>query len=718
MKPNEDVTGSAAPPWASSSGGQARDVPSLKQLAEQHSLPPLPLLVRAVAGEIRERITRGEAARVEEYLARYPELAADPDLLLDLLYAEYCARRDRGERPDVASYYQRFPHLEASLGGLFCLHSLVAGHESVFDLLEGKQLDFPGPGEQFLEFELVHQLGQGAFARVYLARQPELGGRYVVLKVTRGRTHEPATLGRLTHPNIVPVFSVHFDQATGLTAICMPYQAAVSVSSVVARWETGRPRQASAWTETARRLLEGLPDAAQPVPMRDNFPGSGNFVCGTLWLMRHCASALAHAHSKGVLHLDLKPSNLLITREGYPLIVDFNLSWNESLGDGHETLVVGGTLPYMAPEQIIALMQHVDSGAGEARQNIDVRADVFGLAATFYTLLTGHLPFPTPEPVEDRHRLLKQVLDSRGRPPEPPEKLNAAIPADVSALILSCLALEPDDRPGSMTAIVQELDRFLAGYVMHALPAPPFRLRLSRFTQRNRRRLLTAALATLVAAALLALPLSPLGRRQTESKETPRTSDQWFAYGYQLYVQQKYEPAANAFRRAAETATVDARRTTAYIYLATTLAKLDRDQEALDAYNRALRLAPENLYARVGRALLLAGSSKVQDLNEAKQEAEACLDLVKTRAADEVSPLTLIDLARCLAYVARSSPDEDERKQLFGQAAEMILLAMERGLSKQQIEALVENDEEGVLSEVARDPRLAELLATNAAGMP
>src|SRR6185436_6231151 len=83
---------------------------------------------------------------------------------------------------------------------------------------------FPQVGGEFLGFEILDDLGMGAIARVYLAAEPELGGRIVVIKVAADGTAEAATLGKLQHPNIVQVYSVKRDATSGMTAVCMPYQ--------------------------------------------------------------------------------------------------------------------------------------------------------------------------------------------------------------------------------------------------------------------------------------------------------------------------------------------------------------------------------------------------------------------------------------------------------------------------------------------------------------
>src|SRR5262245_3730331 len=90
---------------------------------------------------------------------------------------------------------------------------------------------FPEVGQHFLGFELTAELGRGAFARVYLARQQELGNRYVVLKVTDDVRTEAQTLAQLQHTNIVPLYSVH--QHEPFQAVCMPYLGATTLADVL-----------------------------------------------------------------------------------------------------------------------------------------------------------------------------------------------------------------------------------------------------------------------------------------------------------------------------------------------------------------------------------------------------------------------------------------------------------------------------------------------------
>jgi eukaryotic-like serine/threonine-protein kinase len=94
----------------------------------------------------------------------------------------------------------------------------------------------PVEGDKFIDFRLKTELGRGAFGRVFLAEQETLSNRRVVLKISPHHTIEHRTMARLEHPNIVPILSVHRDEQSDLQAVCMPYQYAVALSDVRAKW--------------------------------------------------------------------------------------------------------------------------------------------------------------------------------------------------------------------------------------------------------------------------------------------------------------------------------------------------------------------------------------------------------------------------------------------------------------------------------------------------
>ena len=178
------------------------------------------------------------------------------------------------------------------------------------------------------------------------------------------------------------------DPTTGLAAFCMPYLGRATLDDVVDRtFAGGRP------PIRARTILDAITtdsDAldAQESPVPAAVLRRGSYVNGVIHLASQLANALAHSHGRGIYHRDLKPSNVLMAPEGRPLLLDFNLSVDTRL----PTWKVGGTLPYMAPEELAKLIR---KDAGPSVNTYDPRSDLFSLGAIVYELLTGKLPFET-----------------------------------------------------------------------------------------------------------------------------------------------------------------------------------------------------------------------------------------------------------------------------------------------------------------------------------
>src|SRR5205807_1392074 len=104
------------------------------------------------------------------------------------------------------------------------------------------------------------------------------------------------------------------------------------------------------------------------------------YVQSVLWIASRLADGLAHAHERGILHRDLKPANILLTDEGQPMLLDFNLSADTKLGTSPEAAMIGGTLIYMSPE-------HIEAFRGGQRP-VDARSDIYSLGLILYELLT------------------------------------------------------------------------------------------------------------------------------------------------------------------------------------------------------------------------------------------------------------------------------------------------------------------------------------------
>jgi predicted Ser/Thr protein kinase len=261
---------------------------------------------------------------------------------------------------------------------------------------------------------LEHEVARGGMGVVYRARHATLE-RPVALKVMRAELagavarerflREAQAVARLRHPGIVAVHEVGWD---------------------------GQPFIAMEWVdgESLDRRLRAGPLAPGEVV---------DLACAL-------AAALEHAHAEGILHRDLKPHNVLLDRTGRARITDFGLA--KDLSDAREALTrtgeVVGTPAFMPPEQ-----------AG-AKGAVDGRADVYGLGATLYALVTGAPPFQGPTAINVLHAVIREA-------PQPPSALRPEVPRDLEAVILRCLAKAPDDRYPSMTTLREDLERLRRG---------------------------------------------------------------------------------------------------------------------------------------------------------------------------------------------------------------------------------------------------------------
>jgi serine/threonine protein kinase/Flp pilus assembly protein TadD len=360
----------------------------------------------------------------------------------------------------------------------------------------------PEIGETFLGFRLVGELGRGSFARVYLAEQEALAGRQVALKVTLRANREAERLARLQHANIVPVYSVH--SAPPVQIICMPFLGRQTIADQLRlhrlvnsspdptrRRQSGSRKGSSTVTGTGSRAEARLisPDAgltgtADARPQADPFVGD---VPAVLRVLARLADGLTHAHARGVLHLDIKPANVLIADAGEPMLLDFNLSF-DAREPGRE--MVGGTVPYMAPEQLIDFRSR-----GKGR--IDHRTDLYSLGVVAYEMLTGFVPFPvSTRALLDFDGL---IATRRGRLPSPCE-VNPDVSPAVEAIVAKLLAPEADDRYQSAADLREDVERQLADRPLKFARERSLGERFGKWRRRNPR-----AVGRLVAAGLLAV---------------------------------------------------------------------------------------------------------------------------------------------------------------------------------------------------------------------
>ncbi|MFG0320534.1 MAG: serine/threonine-protein kinase, partial [Planctomycetota bacterium JB042] len=278
--------------------------------------------------------------------------------------------------------------------------------------------------ERLGPFRLGARLGGGGMGVVVAAHDEELG-RDVAVKIVRpdllflGKARarfrrEVEAVARLEHPGIVPVLSV--GEESGLPWFAMERVRGVSLAEVV-RALDGRAPESLTGADLARVVgadEEGEESAEAPPAWR------GSWVDACLDLARQVAAALHHAHARGVIHRDVKPSNVMVTPDGRARLIDFGLT----AAEGSESLTRSGaalgTLLYMAPEQV------------RGDRDADARADVYGLGATLYELLALQPHVLGNGPVEVQRRIVTGEV-------EPLRARNRSVAADVDTVVRKAL---------------------------------------------------------------------------------------------------------------------------------------------------------------------------------------------------------------------------------------------------------------------------------------
>lgn len=355
---------------------------------------------------------------------------------------------------------------------------------------------FPNVGSKFLDFHLTAELGSGAFARVYLVKQGTIADRDMVLKLSTKRTTEPQHLGKLHHTNIVPIYSVH--EAAPFQAVCMPYLGSRTLADILRDYRNTGLFPATVLTDASQAVLSLPPILSETLsfdePERPHAPAFADReqIRHVLKLGRDLANGLQHAHERGILHLDIKPANVLLTDDGRALLLDFNLSLDRTVGPRARA---GGTLPYMAPEQLEAYA----AKAGD--RSLDERTDLYAVGIVLYELLTATHPFPIPTEITD---LSFYASSRRAGAAEMPD-LGGTIPHSVKSIIAKLLDPDPQNRFRSAADLAEDLDRELDDRSLrHAANASAKEV-VAKWCRRNTR-LVTVGLiaAVLVSATSLA----------------------------------------------------------------------------------------------------------------------------------------------------------------------------------------------------------------------
>jgi serine/threonine protein kinase/Tfp pilus assembly protein PilF len=396
---------------------------------------PAERLAERLARDMADKWKNGRRCGADLVLAEHPELIEHPGAVVRLIYEEMCQREGLGEELSANEFRARFPAFQSELDILLKCHELLRPETSTTVL--------PEPGEVLGEFRLLAVIGSGALGRVFLAEESFLAARRVILKVTPGDGSEHLSLARLQHTHIVPLYAVQEFPDRGLRALCMPCLGGASLDRILHSLEGLPPGK-----RTGRDVLRALSEVAADDRMR--WPGRGSswqylerasYVQAICWAGLCAADALHYAHAQGLLHLDLKPSNLLLTADGQPMLLDFHLA-RQPLAAGARVLDrLGGTPAYMSPEQRRA-WRAVLEGQPLAVA-VDARSDVYSLALVLAEALGGGPKGAKP----DRAPLAERNLQH--------------LPSGLRDILTRALKEDPTDRYPDAAAFAEDIRRHL-----------------------------------------------------------------------------------------------------------------------------------------------------------------------------------------------------------------------------------------------------------------
>jgi WD40 repeat protein/tetratricopeptide (TPR) repeat protein len=417
--------------------------------------------------------------------------------LLDQLADEIADRYRRGEKPSVEEYCQRHPELAADIREFIPALIEMELAKGVVAAVDAETTAIPSQIELLGDYQILREIGHGGMGVVYEAQQVSLGRRVALKLLTRRLMREPNQIKRfereaksaakLHHTNIVPVFG--FGEHDGVPFYVMQFIQGIGLDVVVRevarieerhpdRGDTSRNADASAgavahslirgefaapanqapnWSDVAPTIA-GLPASREiHSPQLVSSGASSVTILGqsgatksgarkmTYWhgvarIGVQLASALEYAHRQGVVHRDVKPSNLLLDISGTAWVTDFGLAKAEESDPLTGSGDVLGTLRYMPPEAFDG--------------NWDARSDVYSLGLTLYELLALQPAFGDA----DRHKLIRQVstLDAPRL-----SKLRQGVPRDLETVIHRAIEREPVHRYQTAQELADDLRRFI-----------------------------------------------------------------------------------------------------------------------------------------------------------------------------------------------------------------------------------------------------------------
>jgi hypothetical protein len=635
--------------------------------------------------------------------------------LADIL-DEYLRSIEGGLPADADVLIARHPHLAGPLreylDGLAIVQNGAAEFKPAQPAGSSRAPGAEPPAAQLGDFELLREIGRGGMGIVYEARQLSLD-RKVAVKVLpfgavldeqqiRRFQNEARAAAQSQHPNIVPIYAVGSER--GVHYYAMQFIEGYSLTQVLGQLrrasgivegdavDTSQPARAEPMGDPqsnvgpyvktailrrtmglrARRIHTILPKPTGSEAHRtgfrtmphtlQTFPPERSFrhidhVRAVARLGTDAAEALHTAHECGVIHRDVKPSNLLLDHEGKLWVTDFGLARCRANASFSKSGDVVGTLRYMSPEQ-----------AQGQTALVDQRTDIYSLGVTLYELLTLRRAFDAASGIALTARI-EAGQWKRLR------TLNGAIPADLENVITKAIAVSREDRYSTAKEFADDLRRFLQGLPTRARP-PSWMERLSKWARRHRRGVLTAGLVLCTLCAGLAASTLLVANQKAKTEVALQTALQ------NGQLARQHLQAAEANLEQAQSA-VDHFGARAAELLAdipgTEYARHELLSEVLQYYERILKRAGDSPRLQADTALTHANMAKISQKIGDKANALAHYGnaerILQRLVAEEPDvPDHQLRLARCLNNIGLARHElgqTDNARTVFHRAIEI-----------------------------------------------
>jgi serine/threonine protein kinase len=559
---------------------------------------------------------------------------------VELLADEFLARCKRGEKPTIKEYCDRHPDLAEEIRDVFeavlMVEDLRPGSDDTSDSsvasarVEGKRLAQVG------DYRIVAEIGRGGMGVVYEAEQQALGRR-VALKVLPRTSagdgsaqvrfqREAKAAARMHHTNIVPVFDVGQDgenlyyamqliHGQGLDLVIddlkrlraqstagpapdgIVAERSIAASLVAGQFEQENLAVPGPDDSGATRAYEGSAPSSAVLPGQSEISTATSnrqaYFRSVAQIGVQTASALSYAHSRGIIHRDIKPGNLILDTTGNVWVTDFGLAKTGDAGVTHTGDVLG-TIRYMSPERF--------------RGKCDVRADVFALGMTLYEMLTLKPAYSS----SDRLKLIELIRQTEAASPR---SIDARIPLDLETIVMKAIDKDAKRRYQSADEMGEDLLRFVNDEPIKARRIGPVE-RFGRWCRRNPAvaSLTTAVLVIMVAATALStwqaavatLARADLTKKNAElvdaqNKQQAQLAESYFHIGIELANLGEPAKALQEFTKAlfVQQKLVDANPTVTGFQIALTrhqnfigemLYRTGKPAEAVQEYQKALAM--------------------------------------------------------------------------------------------------------------------------------